>query len=131
MCMKTLQCACVVAIKPNRDVQFLSMDNASAPGTVSFFSFPHCLSSGVTYIMDLKIEKFDVFIFRGKAVDRKQKSLPITVLTFIFVWPFNQFEFFSPLKFLSVSNFLLFSHLEQLEQNLAVNPLLSVLVIIC
>ena len=47
--------------------------NPSEPGNVSFFSCSRGLSIGVTHIINLKIEKFDIFILTSKQTDKKQK----------------------------------------------------------
>ena len=83
--------------------------STSESANVSFFSPPCGLSIGVTHAINLKIEKFDIFTFTSKHMDKKQKS-PEIVLT---VAP-NQFEL-STLECIFVPNFAVLSHLEQLE----------------
>ena len=46
--------------------------NPSESGNVSFFSSSRGTSIGVTHTMNLKIEKFDIFIFTSKRMDEKQ-----------------------------------------------------------
>ena len=64
---------------------FSSWINPSEPENVSLFSFSCGLAAGVTQIMDLKVEKFDIFFFTSKYMDRKQKS-PETVVISMFEW---------------------------------------------
>ena len=67
---KRLHCACADSVRQNLGIQIFFMDKASGPVNISFFSFSCGLSTGVTQIMNIKAEKFDIFIFTSKHMDR-------------------------------------------------------------
>ena len=76
---------------------FYSWINPLDTGNVSFFSFPCGLCSGVTQIIKLKAENFDIFILTSKHMGRKGKSsLPRNSPDINFNFPMvpNQFKFF-------------------------------------
>ena len=98
--------------------------NTSESGNVSFFSSFRGHSIGVTHTINWKIEKFDIFIFTSKHIEKKNTKKiappPEIVLTSLFKWLLINLNS-PPLNASLCQNFVVASNLQQLGQNRAAN----------